>query len=192
MAPQEGYHVRRLDDKLGYGQEDYSTIIAFFVGVILFALVFSEITFGHGDVLGLLSSFIVALMGGAGLLGAIRGIRVDSQDFVEAFREDNPEETEIEILYAGYSKARTRIKDALSVAVMAWLVFGGYAGAIEIAVFEGIITIKDWTMLGVLHFLSFVSFILAIVLYLRKRSIEKALFAIQLKKSDKAEISIKI
>ncbi|EEB73133.1 conserved hypothetical protein [Thermococcus sp. AM4] len=37
-----------------------------------------------------------------------------------------------------------------------------------------------------------IDFVFIIVFYLRKRSIEKALFAIQLKKSDKAEISIKI
>ncbi|AEO13962.1 hypothetical protein TAM4_2366 [Thermococcus sp. AM4] len=47
-------------------------------------------------------------------------------------------------------------------------------------------------MLGICSIASFVGFVLTIISYLRKRSIEKALFAIQLKKSDKAEISIKI
>ncbi|WP_297550613.1 hypothetical protein [Thermococcus sp.] len=195
MAVKEGHYVKRLDDKLGYGAEDISTIIYFFGGVFVFATIFSITAFnfeGEDFLLALLVSFFVSLIGFTSLWCALRFWDVDAQDFVEAFRKDNPEEAEIEILNAGYSKARTRVKDALTCAVATWLIFGGYAGAIEIATLQGMLTIKNWIIIGILHILAFVGFVLTIVFYLRKRSIEKALFAIQLKKSDKAEISIKL
>jgi hypothetical protein len=195
MAIKEGHYVKRLDDKLGYKAEDIRTIIYFFGGVFAFGGIFSSTTFnfkGEDFLLPLMVSFFVSLIGFAGLWCALRLLGVDEQDFVEAFRKDNPEEAEIEILNAGYSKARIRVKDALQCAIATWLLFGGYAGTIEIATLQGMLTIRNWIMIGILHVLAFVGFVLTIVFYLRKRSIEKALLAIQLKKTDKAEISIKL
>jgi hypothetical protein len=192
MAVREGPNVKRIEKKLEYESEDLLTIGSIFAIILLFAIAFSTITFGRADFFAIIVSFIVIFFGIAGLMGAIKGLSIDVQEFVEAFRQDNPDETDIAILEEAYSLARKYAKNSLSGAIMAWLTFGIYAGVIEIAALEGVIPLEDYRMLGILHILSFVGFILMIVLYLRKRSIEKALFAIQLKKSDKAEISIKI
>ena len=123
-------------------------------------------------------------------------LKADPQKFVEAYRKDEPQTSEIEILEKAYSKAHDFISESFQYAVILWLAFGITIGLIEIAVVTGSLEVKDstrfWALIGLSSLLSAASFILMVVFYLRKRSIEKALFAIQFKKSDKAELSIKL
>jgi hypothetical protein len=127
---------------------------------------------------------------------AFHYLQIDAQEFVEAYREDYPQMKDIEILESGYKKALKYQSDAFMAALLAWLGSGFYLGLLALAITTGVLAVKNWSYLwmitGVLSLASFGSFILMILHYLRKRSIEKALFAIQFKKGDKAEISIKI
>jgi len=104
------------------------------------------------------------------------------------------DKTELEKLELVHKKALEYAENAFRYSLEGWIFSGLILAFAQVALWKG------WLLLvtPVLIMLLFVSifgaidFVLMIVFYLRKRSIEKALFAIQLKKSDKAEISIKI
>ncbi|WP_297548238.1 hypothetical protein [Thermococcus sp.] len=123
-------------------------------------------------------------------------LKADPQKFVEAYRKDEAQTSEIEILEKAYSKAHDYVSEAFRDTLILWLGLGFITALVEIAVITGSLEVKDstrfWVLIGLSSLLSVVSFILMIIFYLRKRSIEKALFAIQLKKTDKAELSIKL
>jgi len=129
-------------------------------------------------------------------IAELYALKADPQKFVEAYRKDEPKTPEIEILEKAYSKAHDYVSEAFRDTLILWLTLGFITALVEIAVITGSLEIKDstrfWVLMGLSSLLSVASFILMIIFYLRKRSIEKALFAIQLKKTDKAEISIKL
>ena len=103
-------------------------------------------------------------------------------------------ETELEKLEIVHKKALEYSEEAFKSSLSGWILSGLALAFAEVALWKGwllwvapiLITLIIVSISGT------VSFVLMIISYLRKRSIEKALFAIQLKKSDKAEISIKI
>ncbi len=123
-------------------------------------------------------------------------VQADPQEFVDAYKRDYPREKEIEILELAYKKAHEYQNEAFKDALSTWLGFGFYLGLIEIGLSSGGLIIKNgayfWTVFSISSIVSFIGFILTIISYLHKRSIEKALFAIQLKKTDKTELSIKL
>ncbi|MDI3474904.1 MAG: hypothetical protein PWQ79_733 [Thermococcaceae archaeon] len=132
------------------------------------------------------------------LLPIMFHIHADPQEFVEAFKMDNKSKdvSEIEILEKAYSTCRPFVKKGFEYSLESWLLLSVWTSLLEVSATTGNITIRNWSAFWFLLFISsvgaLVGFVLTIVFYLRKRSIEKALFAIQLKKSDKAEISIKL
>ena len=139
---------------------------------------------------------IIWFMAFISLLIAAFKFQADVNDFVRAYKGDYPEKSEIEILERAYSDALSHTHESFKNALTAWLMFGAWVSLVEIGLASGNLGVKNssafWLGVGLASVLSFVGFVLTILSYLRKRSIEKALFAIQLKKSDKAEISIKI
>ncbi|WP_188203264.1 hypothetical protein [Thermococcus camini] len=125
-------------------------------------------------------------------------IHADPDRFVEAYTRDNRNKdvSDIEIIRAAYSECIPYVNEGLNTALISWLLLGIWTAFIEFGIATGTVVIKNWSLFWLLIFVSSIGsllgFILTVIFFLRKKSIRKALFAIQLKKSDKAEISIKI
>ena len=197
-----GSEVDKLHKKLN-GQ-DLDTISAVFVVLVVYFGIPFGVPFlsiepvGDSDTL-----LFIITMGGVfiwlfGLFGMVRAVlkfQADVNEFIRAYKKDYPTRSEIEILEMAYSDALSYAYGGLKDALVAWLLLGTWVPLVEITIISGNATIGNsfvfWFGIRLASILSFAGFILTIF-YLRKRSIEKALFAIQLKKSDKAEISIKI
>ncbi|WP_048149813.1 hypothetical protein [Thermococcus sp. AM4] len=197
-----GYSVDRLEKKLK-GDYDKGLLIVFFIGSFVLGLATPWVAFDLDNSSGGVISFIAVMasmafipLGIFSVLMAIYEVQADAQEFVEAYKRDYPKEPEINLLESGYKKAHEYQNKAFKDALTAWLGLGVYIGLVELALVADNLVVKNWSylwaVLGICSIASFVGFVLTIISYLRKRSIEKALFAIQLKKSDKAEISIKI
>jgi len=192
-----GDFVDRLNKKL---EPDVWTFIFFLIGsfVLAYIMMFGIDTKSSGSsyMLAVWSGIILIPAGILSLVSAMYSIQADAQEFVEAYKRDYPEEPEINLLESGYKKAHEYQNKAFKDALTAWLGLGVYIGLVELALLFDNLVVKNWSylwaVLGICSIASFIGFVLTILSYLRKRSIEKALFAIQLKKSDKAEISIKI
>ncbi|WP_048149818.1 hypothetical protein [Thermococcus sp. AM4] len=103
-------------------------------------------------------------------------------------------ETELEKLELAHKKALEYTENAFKYSLEGWIYSGLVLAFAEIALWKGWLHLVTPNLIALLLVSLFgtIDFVFIIVFYLRKRSIEKALFAIQLKKSDKAEISIKI
>jgi len=102
---------------------------------------------------------------------------------------------EIEKLEKAYSLASGRAYEAFKASLIGWIIAGVGNAALWYAIMEGALpydsTITKLAVVGGL-LLGFVLFVLVIFTYLKHKEYDKELFAIQLKKSDKAEISIKL
>ncbi|MCD6373834.1 MAG: hypothetical protein J7L37_09920 [Thermococcus sp.] len=103
--------------------------------------------------------------------------------------------SEIEKLEKAYSLASKRAQEAFKASLAGWL-FTGFGSALfwYILANEPVpynSSIPKITVIGTSLF-SFVLFVLIIFAYLKHKEYDKELFAIQLKKTDKAEISIKL
>ena len=192
-----GSNVDNIEKELNV--ED-STQVFLILAVILGSMYFFGSAFGNlqgavGAVAGIASILVFPFALGA-FISDLYKLKADPQRFLNAYRSDEPHTPEIEIMEKAYLKALKHVSEAFRDMVILWLAFGTIIGLDEIAVMTGSLEIKKlslfWAFLGIASILSFASFVLMIIFYLRKRSIEKALFAIQLKKSDKAEIAIKI
>ena len=194
--------VDELEKKLKGEGEDVWLLLILFIGAFVFGLVTMGKAFDSNNSSGLLSFLVIlgsVLLMPFGLFSVILtwyAIQADPQEFVDAYKWDYPQKEEIEILELAYKKAHKYQNEAFKNALTAWLGLGFYLGLLEIGLAVGDIAVKNWSYLwaviGICSIASFVGFILTIISYLRKRSIEKALFAIRLKKSDKAELSIKL
>ena len=101
----------------------------------------------------------------------------------------------IEKLEKAYSLASGRAYEAFKASLIGWIIAGVGNAALWYAIMEGALpydsTITKLAVVGG-PLLGFVLFVLMIFTYLKHKEYDKQLFAIQLKKSDKAEISIKI
>jgi len=197
-----GDEVYKLHKKLN--GEDWERISTIFMIILTVSLSFGIPFFAFVSTSD--SSIIYVAVTAGGILIWLFGIismliaslkfQVDVNEFVRAYKRDYSERAEIEILEMAYSDALSHAQEGLKNALTAWLLFGAWVSLTEIGLVSGNLGIKNssvfWFGIGVASLLSFAGFIFTILLYLRKRSIEKALFAIQLKKSDKAEISIKL
>ncbi|ASJ07719.1 hypothetical protein A3L11_00115 [Thermococcus siculi] len=180
------------------GRDPLSFLIAlviFFGIVFLVGDAFDDAGTAFGFIVGFESIFGIPIAS-IFLIAELHTLKADPQKFIEAYRKDEPQTPEIEILEKAYSEPHKYISEAFRDTLLLWLGLGAITALVDIAVITGSLEIKDltkfWVLIGLSSLLSAASFILMIIFYLRKRSIEKALFAIQLKKSDKAEISIKI
>ena len=195
-----GSEVERLHGKFDINKEDKSVVLFLLILMlmplgVLYAINEDASSDLVGGLLfigwGLFWTWAIIV-----LYGSILVFSSDVNEFVRAYRSDNPEKDEIEILEMAYSDALSYASDGFKGALFAWLSLGAWSFLAEIGVFSGSLVLKSpsvfWIGVGIASLLSFVAFILTILLYLRKRSIEKALFAIQLKKTDKAELSIKL
>jgi len=100
--------------------------------------------------------------------------------------------SEIEKLEKAYSLASDRAKESFKVFLTGWLLNGFGAFTLWYSVMNGKLAYNSATKLTlfVSPILGLALFVLMIVAYLKHREYEKALFAIQLKKSDRTEISI--
>ena len=102
---------------------------------------------------------------------------------------------EIEKLEKAYSLASGRAYEAFKAFLIGWIIAGVGNAALWYAIMEGALpydsTITKLAVIGG-PLLGFVLFVLMIFTYVKHKEYDKELFAIQLKKSDKAEISIKI
>ena len=102
---------------------------------------------------------------------------------------------EIEKLEKAYSLASRRAYEAFKASLIGWIITGVGNAALWYAIMEGALpydsTITKLAVIGG-PLLGFVLFVLMIFTYVKHKEYDKELFAIQLKKSDKAEISIKI
>ena len=102
---------------------------------------------------------------------------------------------EIEKLEKAYSLASGRAYEAFKASLIGWIIAGVGNAALWYAIMEGALpydsTIIKLAVVGG-PLLGFVLFVLMIFTYLKHKEYDKELFAIQLKKSDKAEISIKL
>ncbi|MCD6373533.1 MAG: hypothetical protein J7L37_08345 [Thermococcus sp.] len=102
---------------------------------------------------------------------------------------------EIEKLEKAYSLASGRAYEAFKASLIGWIIAGVGNAALWYAIMEGALpydsTITKLAVIGG-PLLGFVLFVLMIFTYVKHKEYDKELFAIQLKKSDKAEISIKI
>jgi len=173
----------------------FLTLVVIIGSMYFFGDAFGNLKGALGAIAGIAAVFVFPIALGI-FVGDLYKLKADPQRFVSAYKSDEPQTPEIEIMEKAYSRALKHVSEAFRDMIILWLVFGTIIGLVEIAVMTGSLEIKKlpvfWAFLGMASLLSFASFVLMIVFYLRKRSIEKALFAIQLKKSDKAEISIKI
>ncbi|WP_297495802.1 hypothetical protein [Thermococcus sp.] len=103
--------------------------------------------------------------------------------------------SDIEKLAVVYSVAVERTHEGFKGTLLIWLTAGIGLTLLEYGSFTGNITLSDGVVrLSGLIFMILgpINFVLMVWSYLRYRRYTKELFAIQLKKSDKAEISIKI
>ena len=194
--------VDELEKKLK-GEDDQASLLTLVVGILILSLATPWVAFDLNKSSSSPSLLIVAIAGAFltfyGLISAVMAvyaIQADPQEFVDAYKWDYPQKKEIEILELAYKKAHEYQNKAFKSALTAWLGLGFYLGLLEIGLAVGDLSVKNWSYLwaviGICSIASFIGFILTIISYLRKRSIEKALFAIQLKKTDKAELSIKL
>jgi len=193
--------VDELEKKLKGEGDDVWLLLILFIGAFVFGIATSWKAFGNNSsglltFLVILGSMLLMPFGLFSVILTLYAIQSDPQEFVDAYKWDYPQKEEIEILELAYKKAHKYQNEAFKNALTAWLGLGFYLGLLEIGLAAGDIAVKNWSYLwaviGICSIASFVGFILTIISYLRKRSIEKALFAIQLKKTDKAEISIKL
>ncbi|WP_297535104.1 hypothetical protein [Thermococcus sp.] len=102
---------------------------------------------------------------------------------------------EIEKLEKAYSLASRRAYEAFKASLIGWIITGVGNAVLGYAIMEGALQYDSpITKLAVVGgpLLGFTLFVLMIFTYLKHKEYDKQLFAIQLKKSDKAEISIKI
>ena len=102
---------------------------------------------------------------------------------------------EIEKLEKAYSLASGRAYEAFKASLIGWIIAGVGNAVLGYAIMEGALQYDSpITKLAVVGgpLLGFTLFVLMIFTYLKHKEYDKQLFAIQLKKSDKAEISIKI
>ena len=97
---------------------------------------------------------------------------------------------EIEKLEKAYSLASRRAYEAFKASLIGWIITGVGNAALWYAIIEGATITKPAVLGGSL--LGFILFVLMTFTYLKHKEYDKRLFAIQLKKSDKAEISIKL
>jgi hypothetical protein len=194
-----GSRVTELEKKLDAGS-DIGFILLVLIGMFIMSFL-QLLTFDLRNIsligwIAISTGFMVFLAGTISLLSSAYKIQADPQEFVDAYKWDYPQKKEIEILELAYKEAHRYQNEAFKDALSTWLSFGFYLTLLELGLFTGGLVIKNgsyfWAIFGITSIASFVSLILTIISYLRKRSIEKALFAIQLKKSDKAEISIKL
>ena len=193
--------VAELEKKLK-GEDDQTFSLILFISILIFSLATPWVAFdlnNTSDLFYILVAIVGAFLMIYGIISAVMAlyaIQADPQEFVDAYKWDYPQKEEIEILELAYKKAHKYQNEAFKNALTAWLGLGFYLGLLEIGLAAGDIAVKNWSYLwaviGICSIASFVGFIITIISYLRKRSIEKALFAIQLKKSDKAELSIKL
>ncbi|WP_297090624.1 hypothetical protein [Thermococcus sp.] len=202
MEVEAGERVDELISQIKGYDTNAKSFVSIFIGVMLliFVLFFLAIDFNSSSwSYVLVFAVIFPVAGVAFLLGIIMfHIHADPQEFVEAFKRDNRsrEVSELLILGKAYSTCRPFVKEGFNYSLASWLLLSIWTSLLEVGTGTGNIVIKNWSAFWFILFISsmgaLVGFVLTIVFYLRKRSIEKALFAIQLKKSDNAEISIKL
>ncbi len=154
-------------------------IIGIFVLLFLQLLAFDLRNISLMGGMVIFTGWIVILAGPTSLIYSAYKVQADPQEFVDAYKRDYPREKEIEILELAYKKAHEYQNEAFKDALSTWLGFGFYLGLIEIGLSSSGLIIKNgayfWTIFGISSIASFIGFVLTIIPYLRKRSIEKAL-----------------
>ncbi|WP_048146573.1 hypothetical protein [Pyrococcus abyssi] len=175
------------------GELEVAALVAFFGAIILLPVYGPEIHDRYGMGITFAASFVIAYAGWLSL-GVISGLEelgnMDPSNILSNCFRNNPKNLdEHEKLEWAYEVATRTAYNVFIWSLIIWILVGTSVGIL------GYIGPPHWlTTISIYVFslVSLTSFILMIISYLRYRDYSKKLLAIQLKKSGKAEISIKI